>query len=181
MHPIATTSISIKLAICYYKIMKLISSILHIFPTQIAYAHCDIPCKMYDPYQAQVAAHSVIRMTQMLIEVEMTEDGIKREHHVARLTKVKEEHAEIVKHEITVIWGDYFKEEQIQKVPEVSNLVHEIMNVASNVKQEVNLEESKKLLSLVQEFAEKFFLTKGFEIMRIPSGFPTEGEIVIHK
>lgn len=158
--------------------IQLLSKLL---PSQIAYAHCDIPCKIYDPHQAQVAAHSVIRMTQMLIEAETTEDGIKREHHVARLTKVKEEHAEIVKHEIRVIWGDYFKEEQIQKVPEISNLVHEIMMTASKTKQEVNLEETKKLLSLVQEFAEKFFLTKGFEIMRIPSGFPTEGEIVIHK
>lgn len=161
--------------------MKPLSLIVKFLPSQTAYAHCDIPCKIYDPYMAQVAAHSVIRMTQLLQEAESMEDEIKREHHVARLTRVKEEHAEIVKHEVRVIWGDYFKEEQMQKVPEVSELVHNIMITASKAKQEVNLEESKKLLSLVQEFAEKFYMTKGFETMRIPSGFPTEGELIVHK
>lgn len=161
--------------------MKFLSSLLNILPSQVAYAHCDIPCKIYDPYSAQVAAHSVIRMTQMLIEAEEMGDEIKREHHVTRLTKVKEEHAEIVKHEVRVIWGDYFKEEQMQKVPDIAELVHKIFMTASKTKQEINLEESQKLLALVQEFAEKFYMTKGFEINRIPSGFPTEGELIVHK
>lgn len=156
---------------------RLIEALL---PTKIAYAHCDIPCKIYDPYHAQIAAHSVIRMTQMLLEIEGLE-GVEKVHHIARLTRVKEEHAEIVKHEVRVIWGDYFKEEQMQKVPGISELVYNIMLAASKARQEISLEESKKLLSLVQEFAEKFYMTKGFETMRIPSGFPTEGEIVVHK
>lgn len=161
--------------------MRLLATLFNLLPSQAVYAHCDIPCKIYDPYAAQVAAHSVIRMTQMLIEAEGMDDGIKREMHVSRLTKVKEDHAEIVKHEVRVIWGDYFKEEQMQKVVDISELVHNIMLTASKTKQETNLEESKKLLSLVQEFAEKFYMTKGFETVRIPSGFPTEGELVVHK
>lgn len=109
------------------------------------------------------------------------EKGISKKHHVSRLTKVKEEHAEIIKHEIRVIWGDYFKEEQIEKCPNIHALVHNIMMSASKCKQEVNLEESKKLLNLVQEFSEAFYKTKDMKIRRIPSGFPTEGEIVSHE
>lgn len=161
--------------------MKLISIIEKFLPIPIVHAHCDIPCKIYDPYTAQVAAHSVIRMTQMLTESESMEDGIPREHHVARLTKVKEEQSEIVKHEIRIIWGDYFKEEQMQKVPNIAELVHSIMLLASKAKQEVNIDAANELLKKVQEFSEKFYVTKGFEPMRISSGFPTEGEIVIHK
>lgn len=161
--------------------MRFLKRLLGILPLAHVYAHCDIPCKIYDPYTAQVAAHTVIRMTQMLNEAEAMPDDIVREHHIARLTKVKEDQAEIVKHEIRVIWGDYFKDEQMQKAPEVSNLVHNILMCASKTKQEINPKESKKLLSLVQEFAEAFYKTKGFETMRIPSGFPTEGELVVHK
>lgn len=161
--------------------MRFLKRLLGILPLSHAFAHCDIPCKIYDPYHAQVAAHSVIRMTQMLEETKAMPDDIDREHHIARLTKVKEEHAETVKHEVRVIWGDYFKEEQMQKMPGINELVHNIMMSASKTKQEINMEEAKKLLSLVQEFAEKFYQTKGFDVMRIPSGFPTEGELVVHK
>lgn len=161
--------------------MNIFTHLINLFPVNTAYAHCDIPCKIYDPYNAQIAAHTVIRMTQMLMDTENIEDSINREHQVSRLTRVKEEHAEIVKHEISVIWGDYFKEEQMQKVPEITNLVHDIMLAASKTKQEINIEESRKLLSLVLEFAEKFYLTKGLATLRLPSGFPTEGEIVVHK
>lgn len=161
--------------------MRFLKRLLGILPLSHAFAHCDIPCKIYDPYTAQVASHSVLRMTQMLEEARSSEDDIVREHHIARLTKVKEEHAEIVKHEVRVIWGDYYKEEQMQKVPQINELVHNIMMSASKTKQEINVEEAKKLLSLVQDFSEKFYETKGFETQRVPSGFPTEGELVIHK
>lgn len=151
-------------------------------PDQTAYAHCDIPCKIYDPTPAQIAAHSVIRMTQMIEDANKEEMG-EAEYimHVSRLTHVKEEHAEIVKHEVRVIWGDYFKEEQIKQFPNIHELVHEIMLAASKTKQEITIEDAKKLLTLVQEFSEAFYKTKGFEAVRIPSGFPTGGELVSHK
>lgn len=161
--------------------MLFVNNILNLLPIPKVYAHCDIPCKIYDPHLAQVAAHTVIRMTQMLEEASGLEDNVLREHHITRLTKVKEEHAEIVKHEVRVIWGDYFKEEQIKQFPKVNSLVHNIMLSASKTKQEINIQEARKLLSLVQEFSEGFFKTKGLETMRVASGFPTEGEIVIHK
>lgn len=161
--------------------MKLIKGFINLLPSTTVFAHCDIPCKIYDPYQAQVAAHSVVRMTQMLLETESMEKGLEKKHHLARLTSVKEEHAEIVKHEVKVIWGDYFKDEQIKNFPNIHVLVHSIMLSASKCKQEINLEESKKLLGLVQDFAESFYKSKGMVVRRIASGFPTEGEIVSHE
>lgn len=150
-------------------------------PEHIVFAHCDIPCKIYDPTAVQIAAHTVIRMTQMIEEANKEEMG-EAEYimHLSRLTHVKEEHAEIVKHEVRVIWGDYFKEEQVKQFPEIHELVHAIMLTASKAKQDLNMEAARKLLALVQEFAEAFYKTKGFETVRIPSGFPTEGELVSH-
>ena len=161
--------------------MNLIKLITKILPAKRIYAHCDIPCKIYDPYAAQIAAHSVIRMTQMLIELENEGDDKAYHSQIARLTKVKEDHAEICKHEVRVIWGDYFKPEMIEKFPDLHTLVFEIMHFASKARQTIDLEASRELLSKVQQFAEMFYQSKDMESFRIPSGFPTEGEIVIHK
>ncbi|KKR73365.1 MAG: hypothetical protein UU17_C0037G0010 [Candidatus Nomurabacteria bacterium GW2011_GWA1_40_8] len=83
-----------------------------IFPPRPVHAHCDIPCGIYDPYQAQVAAHTVIRMVNLLNEINVSSsepdfDERKRViSRVARLTSVKEEHAEMVKREVRILWGD---------------------------------------------------------------------------
>lgn len=161
--------------------MNLIKEITKILPLKTIHAHCDIPCKIYDPYPAQIAAHSVIRMTQMIMELKNEGDDKAYYSQLARLTKVKEDHAEICKHEIRVIWGDYFKPEMIEKLPELHTLVFDIMHTASKARQEINLEAAKDLLSKVQEFAEIFYKSKDMESVRIPSGYPTEGEMVIHK
>ena len=55
------------------------------------------------------------------------------------------------------------------------------MKLASKVKQEVSIDAASELLSLVQEFAEIFFKTKGVEPVRVKTVYPTDGEIVLHK
>lgn len=117
----------------------------------------------------------------MLMELENEGDDKAYHSQVARLSKVKEDHAEICKHEVRVIWGDYFKAEMIEKFPDLHTLVFEIMHLASKARQTIDLEASRDLLSKVQLFAEMFYQSKDMEPVRIPSGFPTEGEIVIHK
>ena len=102
-------------------------------------------------------------------------------HQMARLTKTKEEHAEIVKHEVTVIWGDYFKEENSKAVPDLHEKVWKILKLSSKAKQIVDEKVAGDLLTVVQEFAEIFWKSKGMEPVRIPSGYPTEGEMVSHK
>lgn len=147
----------------------------------IVYAHCDIPCGIYDPHLAQLAAHTVLRMTNLIEEaqVEMSLKGVKEAaHKIARYTLVKEEHSELVKKEVRIIWGDYFKPEHLEKYPNLHNLVFEIMKLASKTKQEVNANAAKELLAKVQEFAEIFFKTKGVEPIRIKTVYPTQGEIV---
>jgi len=158
-----------------------------VFPAQPVYAHCDIPCGIYDPYQAQIAAHTVIRMVNLLDEVNASSpepDFDERKRiisRVARLTSVKEEHAEIVKREVRILWGDYFKPEHAEKFPSLHQLVFDIMKLASKARQEVNLEASRQLLGKVQEFAEIFWKTKDKESIRVKSTYPTEGELVLPK
>ncbi|OGD84220.1 superoxide dismutase, Ni [Candidatus Curtissbacteria bacterium RBG_13_40_7] len=165
--------------------MSMIRLIDYIFKPQAVYAHCDVPCGIYDPHEAQMAAHTVIRMTKMLDELPLASDKVedrkKFVHQVSRLTKVKEEHAELVKHQIRIIWGDYFKAELLEKNKDLHNLVFKIMKLASKARQEINLETAQELLESVQKFAEIFWKSKDRETIRIKSGYPTEGEIVIPK
>ena len=168
-------------------ISKILRTVDNFFPPKKVYAHCDIPCGIYDPYNAQVAAHTVIRMTKMLQELKPSsaeppfEERRNIIHQISRLTKVKEEHAELVKHEVRIIWGDFFKPEHIEKFPDLHELIFNIMKLASKTKQEVSLEAANELLSKVQEFAEMFWKAKGLTPVRIKSAYPTEGEIVTHQ
>jgi nickel superoxide dismutase len=161
----------------FRQVIKLLAELL---PEQIAYAHCDIPCGIYDPHNAQVAAHTVIRMNTLISEAHDNDPKILA-HKIARLTKVKEDHAEIVKHEVRVIWGDYIKEEHVKQYPHLHELVFLIMKLASKARQEVNNDAGHELLAKVQEFAEIFYKTKGVEPIRVKSVFPTGLEIVLHK
>ncbi|MDP3988248.1 MAG: superoxide dismutase, Ni [Candidatus Levybacteria bacterium] len=158
---------------------KFLPFLLKIFPSETVFAHCDIPCGIYDPHIAQMAAHTVIRMTSLIND--LTGSSPKDIHQICRLTQIKEEHAELIKREVRIIWGDYFKEDHLKDYPNLHVNVFKIMKLASKVRQEINIEAANDLLAKVQDFAEIFYKTKGFEIVRIPSGYPTGGEIVSHK
>lgn len=144
-------------------------------PSKPVFAHCDIPCGIYDPHMAQMAAHTVIRMTHLLKEAEADA------HAIARMTHVKEDHGKICENELVTLWADYFKEEHFKEYPELPDLILKTVKLTGKVRQEVNLDVANELLTNVQKIAEIFWKTKGFEPVRIPSGYPTEGEIVSHK
>jgi nickel superoxide dismutase len=145
------------------------------FPVKIAHAHCDIPCGIYDPHNAQMAAHTVLRMTNLLKEAGSDT------HKISRLAKVKEDHAELLKHEVTVLWADYFKDEHLKDFPNLHESVFKILKLASKTKQEIDSKNAEELVLKVQEFAEIFWKSKGRETIRVKSGYPTEGEIVLPK
>jgi len=154
----------------------------------VVYAHCDIPCGIYDPHQMQVAAHTVLRMTQLIEELEPPKfplpdvaEAKKKLNSLARYVAVKEEHAELCKREVRILWGDYFKAEHLEQYPELHDTVWKVLKVASTARQEVSLEAAAELLSLTQLIAEVFWKTKGVETVRGKSFYPTEGEMVYPK
>ncbi len=154
--------------------MKFVKLLIKLLPTRPVFAHCDIPCGIYDPHQMQMAAHTIIRMTNLINEAK---DDV---HKIARMTRVKEKHAEICEEEIVTLWADYFKEEHLKDYPNLHDLIWKTVKLTGKVRQEVNLEAAQELLKNVQEIAEIFWKSKDIEVVRISSGYPTEGEIVSH-
>jgi nickel superoxide dismutase len=148
-------------------------------------AHCDIPCGIYDPHLAQLAAHTVIRMIDLIEEQvppgpDATPEQIRDyTHGISRYMLVKEEHAELCKHEIRIMWGDYIKPDMVEEHPEVHGIVWEIMRLGSIAKQDVDIEHAEELLDNVHKFAEIFWATKGVETKKVKSAWPSGHEVVL--
>tara|TARA_B100001057_G_scaffold486202_2_gene567037 strand:- start:753 stop:1217 length:465 start_codon:yes stop_codon:yes gene_type:complete len=138
----------------------------------IAQAHCDIPCKIYDPCIAQVAALSVIRLLNLIQDVTKGKLDASDISRLSRLTAEKEKECQIVKAEVTIIWGDYFKEPQISEYPNIHDLTHSIMRCASNCKQDLNLSNGEELLALVNQFADIFWQSKGYSTELSAAPYP---------
>lgn len=160
--------------------MKLIVFFSNFLKEKIAHAHCDIPCGIYDPHQAQLAAHTIIRMTQLLMEVK-SEDDLKSDHTIARLTHVKEDHSNLLEVELETLRNDYFKDEHFKEYKNLDELFTKTLKVSAKARQEINMSAAEEVLSGVQEIAEIFFKTKGVEPVRVKSVYPTGGEIVTHR
>ena len=145
-------------------------------------AHCDIPCKVYDPAVIQYSALSIVRFIDLINdEIADSEMSINKMAQISRLTSVKEQHSKEVKTEIATIWGDYFKEPQISKYPEIHELVHSIMQLASKCKQEIKRENGVELLKKINKFTEIFWATKDIETEKKYAPYPPELVIVCPK
>ena len=160
--------------------MKIINSILRLLPEEIAYAHCDIPCGIYDPYVLQRAAHTILRMTQLLTELESAPSK-EMAHKVSRMTHVKEEHIDILEEELETLRNDYFKEEHFKTYANLDSLFTKVLKAAAKARQEISMEAANEILTGAQDIAEIFFKTKNVEPMRVNSLYPTGGEIILHK
>ena len=149
-----------------------------VLPVQEVKAHCDIPCGIYDPGHALVSCLTVVRMTDFINEHREAEHTVEWYNEVSRYIAEKERHAEIVKHEIRVIWGDFFKAPHFEKHPELHELTHNIMLLGSKAKQEVNKEAALELLENVNRFAEIFWELKSVATKRVVSPYPPALEVV---
>ncbi len=128
-------------------------NLLKYLPVTTVYAHCDLPCGVYDPIQAQIEAVSVHRIMQKYQE---NEDTAFR----TRAIILKEERAELVKRHLWVLWTDYFKPEHLKKHPGLHDLFWRATKAASEAKHSVDPADGKKLLDLIAEIAEIFAETR---------------------
>lgn len=164
----------------FYKLVKSFDTKFQ-FPN--ASAHCDIPCKIYDPIVAQISVLTMIRMVDLIAELESSE-GEKNAHYISTLTRLitqKEEHGIKLKQEIHTIWGDYIKKPQLEMFPGLHELVHGITLKASHCKQKVDKPATLELLGLVNHFAEIFWKTKGIQTFKAVCPYPPAQEIVYPK
>lgn len=131
--------------------MKLIDYLITILPSRPVFAHCDIPCGIYDPHAAQLAAKTVLTMVQKAKE--LPKDDI---NNLVRMITVKEQHAEICKREILILWTDYFKQEHLAQFPNLHDLVWKTTKLCSDNKREIDEVKARELIEAVDKIADIF-------------------------
>ncbi|MBN1668907.1 MAG: superoxide dismutase, Ni [Anaerolineales bacterium] len=145
-----------------------------------AKAHCDIPCGIYDPITAQIAAVTVVRMIDLMTDLESKggDKGMDYVNSMSRYVEVKEEHAEKAKHDIRVIWGDYIKAQHLEKFPELNALTHKIMQFGSKSRQTTDRQAALDFVEAINQFAEIFWATKNIPTKKVKSPYNPPLELV---
>ena len=133
----------------------------------MASAHCDIPCGIYDPVAAKIAAQTVQKMAMRIEAAEEPKAGATVSEKatfnntISRYITVKEEHAQLVKQELDILWHDYFRPDHLEQYPDLHESIWQANKLASQNKQSVSLESAKQLVGAVDKIAEIFWATKG--------------------
>jgi len=133
--------------------MEEIMKLSRLLPATTVYAHCDLPCGVYDPAQARIEAESVHKIMQKYAE---SKDEVFR----TRALIIKEERAELVKRHLWVLWTDYFKPEHLDHHPDLHDLMWRATKAASQAKHSVDPADGQGLLDLIAEVTKVFNATK---------------------
>jgi len=121
------------------------------------YAHCDVPCGIYETDTMMHAAATCARMVEKYSEIgEVDDEDPESVNTAIRCVLTKEKHAQKCKDEIYLLWSDYFKPEHLEKIPELHNIMWQAAKQCSKVKQTMNLDEAKKLQDMVHDIAHMF-------------------------
>jgi nickel superoxide dismutase len=147
---------------------------------ETVYAHCDIPCGIYDPHEAIVAAQTCVRMTDLIAELGTKGlSDVETRNAIVRYVQTKELHAERAKHEVRIIWGDYFKEDHLKVAPDLHQLVWKIMKQGSKVRQSTDKQAALDLLDSINKFAEIFWKTKEKSTHQVEAPYPTKKPMMV--
>lgn len=137
-----------------------------VFPARAAHAHCDIPCGIYDPISAKIAAQTVLKMVVRINALQGPGHDANAEamstyaNTLSRYVTVKEQHAEICKKELDILWHDYFRPDHLEKYPDLHGVVWQANKLASKNKQNVDEGAARELVGTVDKVAEIFWATK---------------------
>ncbi len=131
-----------------------------------AHAHCDIPCGIYDPRTMQIAAQTVTTLTQKMQALTPPDGGDQNvsqlyDTTLARMAVVRDEHANIVKNEVRILWGDYFKPPHVQQYPNLHEHMWLTLKQAGTARQNMDLDACRKLQDMVDQIAAWFWESKG--------------------
>lgn len=139
---------------------SIFSSTRWLKPATTVYAHCDVPCGIYDPHQAELAPRTVARMVELIGQLPAGRTETAARQKFVRCIAINEQHAETVKHEIQMIWSGYFKPEHLERDPDLHGRTWKILKLASKNKQNVDAVAAAELEAAVKEFSDIFWSTK---------------------
>ena len=141
------------------RVVHWIDGVLGIEPV---YAHCDVPCGIYDPHGAAIAARTVHTMNTKLTALPFpapsasAQEQFEHRNTVVRMVQTKEQHVQICKQELLILWTDYFKPEHVSLFPDLHETFWKAAKLCSYNKQHVDTAKSQELMDAVGKISEMF-------------------------
>lgn len=141
--------------------------IASLFTAQAAFAHCQIPCGIYDD-EARIAMldEDIVTIEKSIREINrLSAEKTLNHNQIVRWVQNKEDHANRIIATVT----DYFMAQRIKPAPKKDaekhsayvrslTLLHQILVHAMKAKQLADLKNVETLKSLVAEFAQVYFV-----------------------
>ena len=134
---------------------------LGLLKAQIAEAHCDIPCGIYDPVSAKIAAQTVQKMVLRMEALEEGDDHVAYANTMSRYIAAKEEHAELCKRELRILWADYAWPNT--DANDLAAKFNSALKLAGRCRQTVDMAACEELVAAVDGIAAAFWATKNVE------------------
>jgi nickel superoxide dismutase len=131
----------------------------NLLPATTVYAHCDIPCGVYDPAPAQIAAraaHKLVGIIKTLPTKGSSQELLAADNNFMRMVLIKEREVQRCKEELLILWTDYFKAEHLKLFPDLHERFWQAAKQCSQVKRTISEQESQKLVDMVNAIADIF-------------------------
>jgi nickel superoxide dismutase len=132
-------------------------------PRQVADAHCDGPCGVYDPASSRIAAEAVLSMEKKIAALGDAQDAATVNTR-SRFIAIKEQQAELAKRELDILWHDYFKPEHLGAYPNLHDTFWKAAKLCSKNKTEQDAANGEALLAAIEEVHKIFWATKNREV-----------------
>lgn len=124
------------------------------------YAHCDVPCGIYETDTMGHAAQTCLRMVEKIDALNINGEKSEEHNNFIRMVATKEKHAQLCKEQIYILWSDYFKPEHLAKFPDLHTTMWQAAKQCGKVKQTISADEANKLIDMVHNIAHIFAETK---------------------
>ena len=138
-------------------------------------AHCDGPCGIYDPATARITGEAVRSMTKKILALAAPDASdaaaVARFHNtLSRFVAIKEEQAEKTKHELLILWTDFFKPPHLEQFPNLHDTFWKAAKLCSTCKVEVSETHADELMDAIKEIHDIFWKAKGREVEWVLAG-----------
>lgn len=121
------------------------------------YAHCDVPCGIYETDTMTHAAATCKRMVEKYQEIgEVDDENPESMNTAVRCIIMKEEHAQKCKNQLYLLWSDYFKPEHLETFPDLHTTFWMATKQCGKVKQTMSVEECDTLIEMVHSISHMF-------------------------
>lgn len=140
----------------------------------VAEAHCDGPCGVYDPASARITAEAVLSMAKKMLDLRVPEGSDDAAwaaylNTMSRYAAIKEEQAEETKHDLLVLWTDYFKPAHLEAFPDLHETIWNATKLCSQNKTTVDVAAAEELMAAVEKIHKMFWESKNRDVAWVPA------------